>query len=130
MRPNGAVRKSHRDSITYRLNLPRINLNNSDTCGNKFLAQALSETAHGGFCSAVDRVSRKWVSSSDRADIDNIALAAIKTPKEDGNDWLSHINKADDICVEHDAYVFLDDLWDTGGPLSQATDTTYESAKS
>lgn len=105
----------------YRLHLTRVNLNNTDACGNKFLTQGVCERANGCFSRAVDTPTLVWITAGDTANVDDIPSPTIRSGLEDGQNGLCHVDQASDIRVEHYGHIPRLDIGRLSHAFDQAT---------
>ena len=68
----------------FRLDLPRVDLNNPHTARNQLLAQAVCKRPDSCLCSAVDAAALIRLATRNRADVYDVAAAAVGAGKENG----------------------------------------------
>lgn len=107
----------------YRLNLTRIDFNDTDSRGDELLSQSISERADSRLGGAVDATTRVRLAAGDTANVDNIATATLRALLEDGQDGLGHVNETSDVGVKHDLDILGSNRRCLGNTLDQATFT-------
>lgn len=107
--------------FSYRLNLARINLHNSDPRGDKLLSQCIREASDRSLSSAVDATTRVGLSSCDTSNVDDVSSATRISLFENGKDCLGYVDQSGDVGGEHDVYVFRSDIRSLGNAFDQAT---------
>ena len=82
--------KSHNTKL--RLDLTRIDFDNTDTRSDEFFSEGVGEGAYGGFGRAVDAAAWVGLSACDAADVYYVAGSGIAAREEDGEDGLGHVD--------------------------------------
>lgn len=106
---------------TNRLYLTRVNVDNSDSRGNKLLSQSIGKGPDGSLGGTVDTATGVCLTASDTSNVDNISPATIASLLEDGQDFLGHVDQTVDVGVEHSVDILRVDFWGLGNTLDQAT---------
>jgi hypothetical protein len=107
--------------FSYRLDLARINLHNSNPRGDKLLSQCIREASDRSLRSAVDATTRIRLSSCNTSNVDDVSSATCISLFENGKDCLGHVDQSGDVGREHSIYVFRGDIRSLGNALDQAT---------
>lgn len=71
------------DNTKLCLDLPRVDLDDADTARDKLLTQRVGEAAHRGLGRAVDAATLVRFAARNRADVYDVAAAAVGAGKED-----------------------------------------------
>lgn len=104
------------------LDLPGIDLDDADAARDQLLAQRVGEAAHRGLGRAVDAAALVGLAARNRADVYDVAAAAVRAGQEERQDGLGHGDQACDVGLEHDVDVGLGDF----GGLVDALDEAAE----
>lgn len=105
----------------YRLNLTRIDFNNTNSRGDELLSQGVGEGADSGLGGAVDAAARVRLAAGNTANVDNITTATLRALLEYGQDGLGHVNETGDVGVKHDLDILGSDFRCLGDTLDQTT---------
>lgn len=97
-----------------------INLNDTNAAGDELLAQGLGEATNGGLGGAVDGSAGVGFAAGNGADVDDVAVATVRTGEEDGEDDLGHVDETGDVGLEHDVDVILVDFGGTSHAFDEA----------
>lgn len=109
--------------MTYRLNLTRVDFNNTNSRGDELLPQGVSEGANSRLGGAVDATTSIRLAAGDAANVDNVTAATLRALLEDGQDGLGHVNETSDVGVKHDLDILRSNRRCLGNTLDQATIT-------
>lgn len=101
--------------------MTRIDFNNTNSRGDEFLSQRVSEGADSGLGGAVDTAARVRLATGDTANVNNITTATLRALLEDGQDGLGHVNETGDVGVKHDLEILGSDFRGLGDTLDQTT---------
>lgn len=108
------------------LHLTRINLNDSYPCRNQFFPESGGESAHGGLGRAVDAAAGVAFPTGNRADVYDVAGAAVGACFVDFHDFLGESYEAGDVRGEHDGDVFSGYVGGLGDAFDEAAVSNYQ----
>lgn len=74
----------------------------------------------GGLGGTVDGAAGVRLSASDGANVHDVALTAVGSSQEDGQNGLGHVDEAGDVGAEHNVHVFLSNFGCTGDTFNEA----------
>jgi hypothetical protein len=103
------------------LHLTRVDLDDPNSCRDQLAAHGIGEGPHGGFGGTVDAAALIGFAAGDGADVYDVALAAVGSGFEDGQDGLCHGNEAGHVCGEHGVDVGGGDGGGLGDAFDEAT---------
>jgi hypothetical protein len=106
------------DNTEFRLHLPRINLDDANPAGDELLAHSVGKGAHCSFARTVNAAALVGLTTSDGANVHDIALAAQGPLLENREDGLRHGDEAGYVGAEHG----VDVCWGDVGGLRHAFD--------
>lgn len=107
--------------MSHSLNLPGVNLNDSNPCSDKLLAHRLREGADGRLGGAVDASTGVRITASNASNVDNVTAAALRSLLEDRENSLGHVDETVNVGVEHDVHIFGGDVASMGNALDETT---------
>lgn len=105
----------------YCLNLTGVNLNDTDSGRDEFLAKRIREGADCRLGGTVDATTGVRLAASNRSNINDITTATLRALLENGQDCLGHVDETGDIGVKHDLQVFSRNLRCLCNALDQTT---------